>query len=124
MALFGKFGDKLIGNFAENIWKGITNKDTIGLNLVTGGGYGILTGNLKTTKETVGDYQYRNGGKQAEQEMIKSQEAAGLAATQQAQQEFEKNSKLAGMAYGLGGGSNMQSFTNKAQTKKSILGSF
>lgn len=123
MALFGNFGDKLLGNMGENIWKGLTNKDTIGLNLITGGAYGILTGQAKTASDTMKDFKYRNGGKAAEQEMIKTKEAAGLAATQQAQSEFEKSSKLASMAY-ASGGSNLQSFTNKSQTKKSILGSF
>lgn len=118
------FWSKLGGNYAENMWKGLTNSKDIVPNILTGGMYGATKAQLKTAGEANKDYQYRNGGKQAEQEMIKSQEAAGLSATQQAQEEFQKNSKLAGMAYGLGGGSNMQSFTNKAQTKKSILGSF
>lgn len=118
------FFDKFAGNFLENQWKALTDPKNIVPNLLTGGMYGGAKANLKTLGETNKDYQYRNSGKQAEQEMLKSKEAAGLAATQQAQQEFDKNSKLASMAYGAGGGTNLQSFTNKSQTKKSILGSF
>jgi hypothetical protein len=118
------FWSKFAGNSLENTYKSFTDPKNIIPNLLTGGLYSTTKANLKTAGETNKDFQYRNGGKAAEQEMIKSKEAAKLAATQQAQDEFQKNSKLAGMAYGASGGSNMQSFTNRSQNKKSILGSF
>jgi hypothetical protein len=117
------FWDKFVGNLAENTWKGLTKKEDIIPNLLTGGLYGVTKVQLKTGGETLQDYQQRNGGNAAEKAMRQSQEAMNLSATQQAQAEFEKGSKAAGMAY-ASGGSNMQSFTNRSQNKKSILGSF
>jgi hypothetical protein len=118
------FWSKFAGNALENQFKALVNSKDFAPNLLTGGLYGTAKATLKTSGETFKDFQYRNGGKSAEQEMLRSQEAVGLAAAQQAKQEFDKTSKLASMAYGAGGGMNLQSFTNKSQTKKSILGSF
>ena len=70
------------------------------------------------------DYQWKNGGKQAQTQADQMRAANKLASEQQAAQDLTNQSNSLGGVYSSAlGGSNMQSLTNK-NTKRSILGSF